>query len=1641
MPTGLGGEDLWLCPSISNTANDISGNGNNGTLNGSCSVVTQSGKGGSAAFSSSSYTSDFVSVPNVLPATTVRSISCWVYGNTIQMFQTHKLFASSLLQMKTQGFGEVVAVQTLQASPWSQTYMINSNTSSVNGAWHHYCLVQDGTDAKAYLDGSLVGTTTLDPNVDVTGDSATIELNKIAGYGDDFRSFSRALSSDEVTHLASARGIQGPPRTGLGGEELWVAPSLSETWGDLSGNARTPEIANGTPTLVADTTFAGTTSIEATQNEYLKVENFGRMDTAPFASQDQLTLAFWAKLDVTTGLQQVWCGSDAPSFNANNVTNYWFGHRYFRYSTTNYFDLLNNVLPFDGTWGHFAFTIDNRGGSIGRSAYVNGVQVQTTTNSTYNVTQANDFCFGNNDTSAGYTSNLDDLRVFSRILSDDEIYHLASKRGITGTPATFPQGLGDEDLWLLPSHTQTYLDVGPSKRGQQRPTSNVSVVSDVSNGGTHAMDFPGSNDPNYSLVRVPAVSTTGSTSTSCWYYFDSQNSGGSWDGPSSWLHRNLGYGSNYWGEIVMHPNGQFYKQNGSSSYNTSAAPPGYAPYDQWFHICTTSGSRGMQVYVNGTLVGSRSNVNTAYSNPYYSVGGGYGGAYNAIGRIDDFRRFDRELSLSEIAWFGQSRGQTGIAPAGLGDEILWYTPSTSNNYDAWLNSSYTGQPLGSVSIVTDTAANGQYAFNFTGSQADRIVLPIGSGILDFINTTCVFSFAAWVFVDNTSLPRTFFGSQINNYSEGWRFANQTGTYDTTVQGMNPTPDISVQQGAATSGQWVHYATVSDGTTVRHYENGVVVGSGSVASITGFGGSSYQAFIGGYDGSFGPANEAMSGRMDDIRIFDRPLTQPELDFLAVGRTQYGPAPVNGIGDEKLWVNPTLSYETENIVEDLAGTAALTVNNINTVTDTSNGAYNARALVFNQSSTQSYNLQWSQSGYNGGMHCFWFKCEFQGSQNFKTAYYIPGTASSTGIHQFQVPSSGGSSAYNWNDSNGLVPNGTLFDAQDGNWHHVAYHRLNGGNDRTRFYLDGVLIQDIPANGTANGSWKSGTMVFGVGSPGSGRAAYNFRGWMDDIRVFDRELTPLEVKHIAQNRQVTGPDTTQIIGLGREDFWLSPDISGTTLENLSEITTTPAPINTNAIPLGKGLRGVTRNAGGQASSLTWYFTNDNIDCSYNPSLDSSMEEFSFAFWFDQDTNGSDAIVCTQAALNSDGWGFRFTGTTLVPWFYSNGWYTGTSTGIPNDELHHYAVNVFDDHCDIYIDGTYDQAIYFLDPAVSNGDLHLASFDGGQTGSSAASITDFRLITSGILSQNEIDHLEQYPGVLGRAAGSVSMPANTGTFNITVNAADLKIKTPISANTGVFNITFPSVTLDIRGKVEPNQVYSISVNNASLSPHLNASVTSYAVAVSDAVLNPRLNGSATSYVISVNAANLTQVTRMAADHGSFVYTFYEAGQHYLLGTTSTPYSISVNSADLVTGERFPADTGQLSITVSDADFQISLLQDVAASYAITVNPVNMNAGGNFQLNAAPGEFDITVLDAEFTASFSVIAETAQYSIAVNPAQQRRKVDAGQFSIAAQQIFSGVILETQPASFVITVTQVAPPPGVIIENPYYFRYLLQGNQ
>ena len=70
MPTGLGGEVMWLCPSLDDSPNDLSGNGNHGTYENGISTVADSDPtyGGSRAYNFDG-SNDYIDCGDILSGT------------------------------------------------------------------------------------------------------------------------------------------------------------------------------------------------------------------------------------------------------------------------------------------------------------------------------------------------------------------------------------------------------------------------------------------------------------------------------------------------------------------------------------------------------------------------------------------------------------------------------------------------------------------------------------------------------------------------------------------------------------------------------------------------------------------------------------------------------------------------------------------------------------------------------------------------------------------------------------------------------------------------------------------------------------------------------------------------------------------------------------------------------------------------------------------------------------------------------------------------------------------------------------------------------------------------------------------------------------------------------------------------------------------------------------------------------------------------------------------------------------------------------------------------------------------------------------------------------------------------------------
>ena len=213
MPTGLGDEEVWLCPSLgSNNAYDLSGNGYNGTLQGNAAVVSAAGAGGTHAFDLPAH-GDYVQTSYGFSGATQRAVSAWFYrdGNN----GTNGIYSDDAAKtwLYLNDNGRVLA--RYENSGGSNTSISNSSGAFSNGTWHHICLNLANGRNGIYVDNELItrSVTNVGTSTGTTDYHGYFLLfsDSLLGDMDDIRLFDHALTESEITHLATSRGIEGTP--------------------------------------------------------------------------------------------------------------------------------------------------------------------------------------------------------------------------------------------------------------------------------------------------------------------------------------------------------------------------------------------------------------------------------------------------------------------------------------------------------------------------------------------------------------------------------------------------------------------------------------------------------------------------------------------------------------------------------------------------------------------------------------------------------------------------------------------------------------------------------------------------------------------------------------------------------------------------------------------------------------------------------------------------------------------------------------------------------------------------------------------------------------------------------------------------------------------------------------------------------------------------------------------------------------------------------------------------------------------------------------------------------------------------------------------------------------------------------------
>jgi len=239
MPTGIGGEQLWLSPTVANNVNpydDQSGQGNNGTAGASITIVSDTSNGGTLAYNfPNTGSTNAITINDFdLGGLSELTWSAWIYDDTENAAIRHGSFFS----WRSSGGTGSDDILFHDYERRLLAFQLNNNqdggsiyTPVYFQNWKHYCVVFDGTNSTAsdrlnlYVNGALqvpdttfafpATTTTIAGTKyaeigDYVGNTNWSTFN-FKGKQDDIRVFDRAITQAEISHLATSRGIQGAP--------------------------------------------------------------------------------------------------------------------------------------------------------------------------------------------------------------------------------------------------------------------------------------------------------------------------------------------------------------------------------------------------------------------------------------------------------------------------------------------------------------------------------------------------------------------------------------------------------------------------------------------------------------------------------------------------------------------------------------------------------------------------------------------------------------------------------------------------------------------------------------------------------------------------------------------------------------------------------------------------------------------------------------------------------------------------------------------------------------------------------------------------------------------------------------------------------------------------------------------------------------------------------------------------------------------------------------------------------------------------------------------------------------------------------------------------------------------------------------
>lgn len=646
----------------------------------------------------------------------------------------------------------------------------------------------------------------------------------------------------------------------------------STTAGDFSGRGNSATLTGG-PTWTTGKrgralTFDGSTT-------YAQVQGNSAMD-----SPTNLTMSAWVKLagsqpsptgittkeqgDCTNSSYAFEIGGVVPNFTVEGVGNVRTA-------------VDGSALPV-GQWKLLTGVYD---GSTIR-IYIDGVFVNSTSHTAGIKSTTGSFQIGRQKMCSPvrfFNGGIDDVRLYNQAFSAAEVFALY-KAGEVVRKTTDKTGL--VGYWPFDEGTST-IAANFSGTTNNGTLLNFSFPPTATSGWTtlgkkgKALTFDGVDD--YFIINQPSFQTVPNVFTmSGWINPDNQYARfltPSTNGIDQWV----GYdNTNQRLELTLT---EIADVNNRSRYSTINS----VPLNRWTHWAVSINDKDIKIYINGILDSSYTeSINIGDWSGTWTIGQRGNATSYYKGKMDDLRVYNRILPATEIQNLYKSNQTLVNAPQ---DNKL-----TSGLVGYW---TFNGKDVGTT--IADVSGLGNHAYVQNVSTSSMLAIgKVGQGLTfngtnSYVVTgsgpsniaTNRVTVSAWIYPNNTSSIMTvvsndrdcggcgsYMGYGMQIYYGGtsaFRIWNSDGTGPRTAStGTNPPAN-----------EWSFVTGTFDGTTVRYYMNGTLLGSNAAVGNGTIGTPASFATKIGQLGCCG-GTHTMNGKIDEVRIYDRALSATEIKQL-------------------------------------------------------------------------------------------------------------------------------------------------------------------------------------------------------------------------------------------------------------------------------------------------------------------------------------------------------------------------------------------------------------------------------------------------------------------------------------------------------------------------------------------------------------------------------------------------------------------------------------------------------------------------------------------------------------------------------------------------------------------------------------------